>query len=132
VGLRRADSIPLTHFPLTIPLIPPFAVAIAFAVDSEFIMDTIANETSHLSSEKRRQYQFLDCKQLAERWNVPETWIRERVRSRSQDDPLPHVRFGKYVRFRWGSPELEEWAERRIVEGSNRKSVRTLVKEKHQ
>jgi hypothetical protein len=64
-------------------------------------------------------YEFIDCKQLAVRWNVPETWIRERVRTRSED-PLPHVRFGKYVRFRWLSPELEQWAKRRIVRANNR------------
>jgi hypothetical protein len=94
-------------------------------------MGSTVNEISHIPSGKRPEYQFIDCKQLADRWNVPETWIRERVRSRSQD-PLPHVRFGKYVRFRWGAPELEEWAERRIVMGSNRKTVRTLVKERPQ
>ena len=74
------------------------------------------------------QYEFIDCKQLAVRWSVPETWVRERVRTRS-DDPLPHVRFGKYVRFRWGSPELADWAERRIVNGSNRDKGRVLTKE---
>ena len=74
------------------------------------------------------QYEFIDCKQLAIRWSVPETWVRERVRTRS-DDPLPHVRFGKYVRFRWGSPELEDWAERRIVNGSNRDAGRVRRKE---
>jgi len=51
-----------------------------------------------------------------------------RVRSRSAD-PIPHVRFGKYVRFRWGSPELEDWAERRIVSSSNRVVGRALGKE---
>jgi len=30
------------------------------------------------------------------------------------------MRFGKYARFRWGSPELEDRAERRIVSSSNR------------
>jgi hypothetical protein len=74
------------------------------------------------------QYEFIDCKQLAVRWSVPETWVRERVRT-SSDDPLPHVRFGKYVRFRWGSPELEDWAERRIVNGSNRDAGRVRRKE---
>jgi hypothetical protein len=37
------------------------------------------------------EYQFIDSKQLASRWNVPETWVRERVRRRAED-PLPHVR----------------------------------------
>ena len=57
-------------------------------------MNTNSGETN------RPEYQFIDSRELAARWVVPETWIRERVRSRSED-PLPHVRFGKYVRFRW-------------------------------
>jgi hypothetical protein len=74
------------------------------------------------------QYEYIDSKELASRWALPESWIREQVRSR-QTDPLLHVRFGKYVRFRWGSPELEAWAERRIIDASNRKTGRILGKE---
>ena len=66
-------------------------------------------------------FTYIDCKVLAARWGLPETWIRDQVRRRSAD-PLPHIRFGKYVRFRWGSPELEAWAERRIV-SSNRSNA---------
>ena len=60
------------------------------------------------------QWEFIDCVGLANRWYLPVSWVRDQVRRRSAD-PLPHVRFGKYVRFKWGSPELEAWAERRIV-----------------
>jgi hypothetical protein len=74
------------------------------------------------------QYEFIDSKELALRWALPESWIREQVRSRAAD-PLPHVRFGKYVRFRWGSPELEGWQKRRIIDASNRKAGRILGKE---
>jgi hypothetical protein len=70
--------------------------------------------------------EYIDSKQLAARWGLPETWIREKVRRRTTD-PLPHVRFGKYVRFQWGSPELESWAERRMF-GSDQ-AVLPLVKE---
>ena len=73
-------------------------------------------------------YEFINCGELAVRWCLPESWVREQVRTRSTD-PIPHVRFGKYVRFRWGSSELEEWAERRIVSGSNGKTGRALGKE---
>jgi hypothetical protein len=80
------------------------------------------------SDSGRPEYQFIDSRELAARWAVPETWIRERVRTRCED-PLPHVRFGKYVRFRWSSPELEGWAERRIVSASNRDVGRVHRKE---
>lgn len=76
----------------------------------------------------QRQYEYLDCKELAAHWNLPESWVREQVRSRSAD-PIPHVRFGKYIRFRWGGLELEEWAERRIIKGSNWEARRILGKE---
>ncbi len=65
-------------------------------------------------------YEFIDSRELAARWNVPESWVRDHVRSRAED-PLPHVNLGKYVRFLWGSPELEEWIARRIVKGNNRR-----------
>jgi hypothetical protein len=58
----------------------------------------------------------------------PESWVREQVRSRS-GDPLPHLRLGKYVRFLWGSSELDAWIQRRMISGSNRKAVRALGKE---
>jgi hypothetical protein len=80
------------------------------------------------NSKARQTYDFVDSKELALRWTLPESWIREQVRARSTD-PIPHVRFGKYVRFRWGSPELEQWAERRIVSSSNRVAGRALGKE---
>ena len=73
-------------------------------------------------------FEIIDSKELARRWNVPETWIRERVRSRT-DDPLPIFRLGKYVRFRWGSPELESWMEKRIVGANNRRIGRGREKE---
>jgi hypothetical protein len=76
----------------------------------------------------QHRYEFIDSKALALRWSLPESWVREQVRRRSSD-PIPHVRFGKYVRFRWGSPELEDWAERRIVSSSNRVVGRALGKE---
>jgi hypothetical protein len=80
-------------------------------------------------SGQSRIYEFIDSRELASRWSLPESWVRECVRSRSTD-PIPHVRFGKYVRFRWGSHELEDWAERRIVSSSNRDAGRALGKEK--
>jgi hypothetical protein len=58
--------------------------------------------------------EVLTAGELAARWRVPETWIREQTRSRCVD-PIPHVRLGRYVRFSWNSPELNEWWNRRRV-----------------
>jgi hypothetical protein len=65
-------------------------------------------------------YEFIDSGELARRWDVPVSWIRDQVRKRAED-PLPHVSLGKYVRFLWGSPDLQAWIERRIVMRNNRR-----------
>ncbi len=57
--------------------------------------------------------EIIDAKELARRWNVPASWIREYTRSDRTDDPIPHVRLGKYVCFEWGSPYLQQWLARR-------------------
>lgn len=56
--------------------------------------------------------ELIDSKELSIRWGVPESWIREGVRRRT-GDRIPHVRFGKYVRFEYGCPELNAWLARR-------------------
>jgi hypothetical protein len=57
-------------------------------------------------------FEMIDCTELGKRWSLPASWVKEQTRSRAAD-PLPCVRFGKYVRFAWGSPELAEWLTRR-------------------
>ena len=61
-----------------------------------------------------RSIEIIDSKELALRLRVPESWVRDRVRARS-DDPLPYVKIGRYVRFEWGSPDLVEWWARHRV-----------------
>ena len=38
-------------------------------------------------------FEVIESAELAKRWRVPETWIRDQVRTRATD-PLPHLRFG--------------------------------------
>lgn len=57
-------------------------------------------------------YEVIDAGELAKRWSLPETWIREQTRSRAAD-PIPCIRFGRYIRFEWNSPHLQEWYARR-------------------
>jgi hypothetical protein len=63
-------------------------------------------------------FEVLKAEELAERWRVPESWIREQTRSRCAD-PIPHVRLGRYVRFSWGCPDLNAWWARRQSKGAN-------------
>ena len=53
---------------------------------------------------------------VAKRLNVPKTWIQEMTRSRATD-VIPHLKFGKYVRFQWGCPALNQWISRRSKGG---------------
>jgi hypothetical protein len=58
-------------------------------------------------------YEILDSKELAKRLNLPVSWIRDATRKRAVD-VLPHLKFGRYVRFQWRSRELEDWLTRRL------------------
>jgi hypothetical protein len=87
-------------------------------------VDVVRGSTEKIPS---KEYEFIDSKALAQRWCLPETWVRDQVRRRSSDT-LPHIKFGKYVRFLWGCPELASWLERRMI-GGNNKAGRTPKKE---
>jgi len=56
------------------------------------------NSSMSNTSAEMPNYEILDCASLAERWKVPESWVRDQVRSRAID-PIPHVQFGRYIRF---------------------------------
>ena len=56
------------------------------------------------------EYETIDSPELAKRWHVPESWIRMQTRERTpKAKRIPCLRFGRYVRFEWGSPALEAW-----------------------
>jgi hypothetical protein len=62
---------------------------------------------------------LLTPQQLAVRLAVPTSWIREKTRTRARardSDPLPVIRLGKYVRFRWS--DIEAWLLRQSGGGS--------------
>jgi len=61
-------------------------------------------------------YAYLNSAQFAKYLNISEPWVRDGVRT-SAKEIIPHARFGKYVRFRLGSPELELWEKRHMVGG---------------
>jgi hypothetical protein len=58
-------------------------------------------------------FEVLTAEELAERWRVPASWVRDQCRSRCSD-PIPHARLGRYVRFSWGCPDLTRWWIRRL------------------
>ena len=58
--------------------------------------------------------ELIDSAELATRWRVPESWIRNHTRERTpKDDRIPCIRLGRYVRFEWGSQRLQQWLEKK-------------------
>ena len=48
---------------------------------------------------------LLDAKEVSERLNVPESWVREQTRA----GRMPHLALGRYKRYDW--PAVAEWLE---------------------
>ena len=65
---------------------------------------------------------FLDFHSLAAKLGTSEQWVRRNVRRTYTRDPIPHLRFGRIIRFVWDSPEMQEWIERRKATSSATKS----------
>jgi hypothetical protein len=62
------------------------------------------------------QYELIDAAELARRWRVPRSWILDRTRTRTPEaERIPCVRLGRYVRFRWDSPELNDWLDAHLT-----------------
>jgi hypothetical protein len=58
--------------------------------------------------------EIIDSEELAARWQVPKSWVRNRTRARTpKDERIPCLRLGRYVRFEWRSPQLAEWLARK-------------------
>jgi len=54
--------------------------------------------------------EYLDATDLSNRTKLPKTWIQTQTRSRTATNKqIPHLKFGKYVRFDWDAPELHAW-----------------------
>jgi predicted DNA-binding transcriptional regulator AlpA len=58
-------------------------------------------------------YEVLTSGELAARLKVKESWIIDRSKRSKTADPIPVLRLGKHRRYRWDSPEMIAWLERR-------------------
>ena len=52
--------------------------------------------------------QLLTVSEVASVLKVPVSWVYERTR-RSGSDRIPHIKLGKYLRFRWAA--VRQWLE---------------------
>jgi hypothetical protein len=58
-------------------------------------------------------YEVLTSGELAQRLKVKESWVGDQSKRCRTSDPIPVFRLGKHRRYRWGSPELNSWLDRR-------------------
>lgn len=65
------------------------------------------NQVTHMS-----EFELLTVDQLSSRLNLPKSWVAQQTRERAVDK-IPHLRFGRWIRFQWLSPELTAWLARR-------------------
>lgn len=67
-------------------------------------------ELEGFAPRRANQIELIDAPELAARWRVPTSWVRNHTRARTpREERIPCVRLGRYVRFEWGSPRLAEW-----------------------
>jgi predicted DNA-binding transcriptional regulator AlpA len=71
---------------------------------------------------------FLDFRGLAAKLGASEQWVRRNVRRTYTRDPIPHLRFGRSIRFVWDSQEMQEWIERRKANADGTKSLSADVR----
>jgi hypothetical protein len=57
-------------------------------------------------------YEVVDAEEIARRLKVKPSWVYDQVRS-DAEDPMPHLRLGRWVRFQPDSPEFQAWLTRR-------------------
>ena len=62
---------------------------------------------------EQTQLEVLTSAELAERLKVRESWVIDQSKRSRTSDPIPILKLGKHRRYRWGSPELGAWLERR-------------------
>src|SRR5579864_5979825 len=58
-------------------------------------------------------FEVLTSLELAQRLKVKESWVVDQSKRSRTSDPIPVFRLGKHRRYRWGSPEMDAWLERR-------------------
>ncbi len=67
-------------------------------------------------------FEILDSSELALRLKVKESWVVEQSKRSRSNDPIPVFRLGKHRRYRWGSPEMNDWLARRAGYTTTRKA----------
>lgn len=59
-----------------------------------------------MSNNSKFENELLTVSEIASALKVPVSWVYERTR-RAGSGRIPHIKLGKYLRFRW--PAVREW-----------------------
>jgi len=58
-----------------------------------------------------------------------ESWVVDQSKRSRTSDPIPVFRLGKHRRYRWGSPELNAWLDRRAGYNTQQREAEPKRKE---
>jgi hypothetical protein len=95
--------------------------AATYKIDVDGILD-------QASSNHESDSDFLDFYGLAAKLGTSEQWVRRNVRRTYTRDPIPHLRFGRMIRFVWDSQEMQAWIERLKTTTGGAKSLSADVR----
>lgn len=74
------------------------------------------------------EYEVLTSAELAQRLKVKESWVIDQSKRCRTHDPIPVFRLGKHRRYRWGSPEMNAWLERRAGNNTQQRKAGSPTK----
>ena len=74
-------------------------------------------------------YEVLTSAELAQRLKVKESWVIDQSKRSRTHDPIPVFRLGKHRRYRWGSPEMNAWLDRRAGYNTQQRKAEPKHKE---
>ena len=73
-------------------------------------------------------FEVLTSAELAQRLKVKESWVIDQSKRCRTHDPIPVFRLGKHRRYRWSSPELNAWLDRRADNNTQLRKAGSLRK----
>ncbi len=76
---------------------------------------------TNVEKRENADFEILESSELALRLKVKESWVVEQSKRSRTADPIPVFRLGKHRRYRWGSPEMNDWLARRAGGTTTRK-----------
>jgi hypothetical protein len=105
---------------------------VAFPPDN--LEPAVPGRYSHEKSASRlgprpTDYEVLTSAELAQRLKVKDSWVVDQSKRSRTSDPIPVFRLGKHRRYRWGSPELNAWLDRRAGYNTQQREAEPKRKE---